>query len=138
MSSNKIQHFLAIADVYTKLKETGKLRYFQVELREPFKHNEKSCVYAPDALFVHDKSIYLVEVQLSRMSRTQWSYKWKVANTYFNEGYYRLASWQRWKKADYIKPNFIVLSPQAPDIVREGFDVQGRELKISTELSTVL
>ncbi|WP_438447401.1 hypothetical protein [Gorillibacterium sp. sgz5001074] len=114
------------------LRETDKLRSFQVEPREPFERLGKAMLYAPDALFVYDRTIYLMEVQLSRLSRKQWAQKWRVANLYFNEGHYRAAGWQRWRKqgGEFIKPHFVVVCPQDVGLVGEGFDVQGRVLRV--------
>lgn len=112
-----------------------KLKYFEVELREQYERLGKIKTYSPDALFVYDRGIYIAEVQLKRLSRKEWARKWSKANEFFNERYFEQASWQRWRKGDAIKPRFLCISVQDPGIVREGFAVSGRELKVLSQAS---
>lgn len=130
LGSMKLNHYLAIADLYVILSD--KLKYFEVELREQYERLGKIKTYSPDALFVYDRGIYIAEVQLKRLSRKEWARKWSKANEFFNERYFEEASWQRWRRGDNIKPQFLCVSEQDPGIVMEGFSVSGRVLKVLT------
>ncbi|AFC32111.1 hypothetical protein PM3016_5411 [Paenibacillus mucilaginosus 3016] len=103
-------------------------------------YSGKERVFAPDVFFIFGGRAYLMEVQIKRMSRTEWSKKWQRWNEYFGGGYYLQASWQRFKKGGGLIPNVLVNSLQEKDIVAEGFRVPGRTVETIevSMLTTVL
>lgn len=134
----KIRHWLTIGDVYLTLASTGKKLYFETELRETFKQGAKEAVFAPDVFFIFGGRAYLMEVQLKRMSKKEWSVKWSRWNEYFGGGNYRQASWQRFKKDGNLIPFMLAISKQGSEMVSEGFNVVGRELKVLSRIEEIL
>lgn len=74
-TSRKIDHHLAVGDVLLHLRTYGKLTRFDVEPQ----FDAGATKYYPDAYFVFNDRAYLLEVQTSPMSSTQWDCKWQVA-----------------------------------------------------------
>lgn len=130
MNTIKIQHYLGLTDCYVQLQKTGLLKYFETEMREKFSYLDKERFFSPDALFIWNKGIYLLEFQIRRLSQNQWAQKWRTYNEYFNDRHFEKANWQRFGKGKFLKPQIIVISQQNPEIVQNGFEVEGRELTI--------
>jgi hypothetical protein len=130
-------HWLTISDVYLALNATGLLKYFECELRIPYKQLGKEYVYAPDCFFIWNKRAYLMEVQLKALSRKEWAEKWKRWNEYFGGGHYTQAPWQRFKQGGGLVPHMVSLSQQDAEIVRCGFMVQGRDLLVYDSISKI-
>jgi hypothetical protein len=133
-----MNHYLGLTDIYVELQKTGKLKYFETELRERFTHDHTDYVFAPDALFIWNKGIYLCELQYARLSQKQWAEKWRSYNTFFDYRYYEKASWQKFGKGKMLKPEIIVVSQQNPDIIVNGFYVQQREPLILGEINQLI
>jgi hypothetical protein len=121
MKYDRTDHALAVGDIYFTL-QPDKWMY---EPTEDF-----SCgVWAPDCIFVHNKKVWVVEVQ---RSPCKWAKKWKVFNDYFKDEF-KGATFQKWGSKGTILPQFAVLThlPNAQD----GFNIEGRELKVITDIS---
>lgn len=97
---------------------------------ERFEHLGKSYFWNPDCILVHERKVYVVELQLSPLGVSRWRRKWTVYEKYFGGGYFEAAAFQRWAKRP-IMPQFLVISGQQPDTVRQGWAVEGRELIIT-------
>lgn len=128
MRYNYVDHTLAVGDLFFKLQPT----HWMFEPKEKFKAAGKEQVWAPDAIYVHDRKVYAIEVQLTPLSAKQWARKWSYYNAYFKEanGYFKAAAYQSWGRSGTIVPRFIALTKQTPDTVRKGFAVPGRELMV--------
>lgn len=97
------------------------------EPRERF----ESYVWKPDCILVYNRKVYAVEVQLTPRGSARWRQKWNVYNRYFNGGHFRQAAFQAWAKigsGNVIMPQILVITTQAADTVRQGYNVEGREL----------
>jgi hypothetical protein len=116
------------------MKEAGKL-HFETELH--IEYGTKKF-YSPDVFFIFGGRAYLMEVQLRRMSGKEWAAKWKRWNEYFNDGHYKTAPWQRFKKDGGLIPHIVVLTQQPKEIVCQGFEVKTREIIIIKEPSGLL
>lgn len=119
LNSLKIDHALAIGDVWLTLVRTGKLQYFKYEPIDPFTTGGRQKVYAPDAFFIYKNKPYLLELQLSPLSTIRWGEKWAVATSFFDEGHYKKATWQVIPN-HILHPAIIVLSNQSPDVIQGG------------------
>lgn len=125
LGSNKIEHLLAIGDVWFERRPP----IFLVELREQFGAKK----YCPDAFFVHRGRAYLLELQLYPLSTAKWAEKWAIATEYFDGGHHRKASWQLWP-GKVIRPNILVLSQQGVDVIRGGSNLPIRIIRDIKEL----
>lgn len=78
-TSRKVEHHLAVCHVLLQLRKRGKVSAFEHEPRERYGAPTGSRMYCPDAYFIFNNRAYLLEVQLSAMSSTQWAHKWSSA-----------------------------------------------------------
>lgn len=98
---------------------------------ERFTHLGRELVWNPDVIFVHQRKAYVCEVQLTPISSSQWEKrKWRHYNTFFNVGYFKQAAFQAWSDKT-ILPQFLVITSQQPETVKNGFAVKDRELIVS-------
>lgn len=117
-SSPKVEHVLAIGDVYQALVSTGRLLAFHYEPKDEFNAGRR-LVYSPDAFYaLRGGGAALLEVQRSPMSSTRWAAKWAIASAYFEGGHYKGASWQPGKLP--IIPRIVVLSSQEEETIKAG------------------
>lgn len=118
LNSMKIDHYLAISDVWQELRQSDKFatNRWLVELRERM---EGKDVYAPDAFFVYKGKPYLLEVQRTKISSERWGEKWAKASRFFDEGHYKKASFQFWE-GKTIRPEVVVISTQNPTTIQAG------------------
>lgn len=124
---NNPDHSISVINLYFSLKP----EYWMYEPLEKYTHLGRELVWNPDAIFVHGKKVYVCELQLTPISAGQWSKrKWRHYNTYFNQGYFKHAAFQQWSNKT-ILPQFLVITSQQPETVKQGFDVAGRELIVS-------
>lgn len=119
LNSLKIEHSLAIADVWLTLVKTGNLQYFKYEPIDPFTTAGRQKVYAPDSFFIYKNKAYVLEVQLSPLSTIRWGEKWAIATAFFDEGHYKKATWQV-VKGHLIRPEILVISQQSDDVIQGG------------------
>ena len=125
-----LSHALAVINLYFSLRP-AKWIY---EPREPFEHLGQKYEWRPDCIFVYQRKLYACEVQRSYPpGRSPWAKKWLIYNLYFNHGYYKEASFQKWAKSD-IAPEILVITKQNPETVKAGFEVEGRELIVTKSL----
>lgn len=134
----KVQNYLGFADVYFTM---GQPKIFQVELREAL-HNTH---FDPDIFTIHNRKVYLIEVQVKPLSQKEWGEKWKKWNVYFNENHYLTASWQKYAKSDEVKkriPEVVVITKQVKEQVASGWNVlegmKVKELIVTRDIKTVL
>lgn len=117
----KIEHVLAVGDLYQALQESGRLSYWKYEPKDIFRAG-REMVYAPDAFFVLKSdgghAPYLLEVQTSNISTSRWADKWAVASLFFDGDHHKKASWQVFQTP--IKPKIIVITGSHPDTVTAG------------------
>ncbi|WP_426450689.1 replication-relaxation family protein [Paenibacillus sp. S-38] len=127
LNSPKIAHWLTIGDAYLQLQQTGMLRHLECELRIPYHYAGREYLFAPDCFLIWNRRAYLLEVQLSRLSREQWAKKWRRWNDYFGGNHYLQAPWQRFKQGGGVIPQPIILTEQSPELVLHGYAVVGRK-----------
>jgi hypothetical protein len=118
--SKRLDHWLAIGDVYCTLKQSGGLRYFIPELREPIPGTRK--VYCGDAFVEWREKRFLLEVQMSPLSTDRWKEKWMVLTEWARRGGLRQASFQRFYK-ETITPAIVVVTQQSKEVVSGGMDL---------------
>lgn len=119
------EHAIAVANLYFSCQPARWI----YEPREPFTHEGKHFEWRPDCLLSYGGKLYAVEVQRSNPAgKKPWSRKWFIYNMYFNNGYFEAAKFQEWAKKPPIIPQFLVVTKQNPETVKQGFDVVGREL----------
>lgn len=123
LTSNKVEHYLAIADTYLELQKLGMVKRWRVELREEFSIGNRKKLYCPDAFFilqVGGKAVpVLLEVQRSPLTSTRWGEKWAVASAFMDSPDYPKASFQ-FIENKIIKPRIVVVSTQQPETVQGG------------------
>ncbi|UVI31233.1 hypothetical protein [Paenibacillus spongiae] len=123
----KIDHALAVINLYFALRP----KYWMYEPIERFTHLGRELVWAPDCIFVHERKVYVCELQLTPMTGSKWARsKWAYYNTYFNAGHFKQAAFQGWSSKT-ILPQFLVITGQQPETVRNGFDINGRDLIVT-------
>lgn len=115
-NSPKIPHYIEIGNVYLDCLHLGELLHFTPECREPFILYGQEKEYCPDIFMIWKGRAYCIEVQLTPISSTRWGEKWKVAETFFGEGHFKRASWQK-SPTKIIKPRLVVLTKQRPETV---------------------
>jgi hypothetical protein len=126
----KIDHAIAVINLYFAIKP----KYWIYEPVERFTHLGRDLVWSPDCIFVHQRKVYVCEVQLTPMTGSKWARsKWSYYNTYFNDGYFRDAAFQSWSDKT-ILPQFLTITTQQPDTVKTGFNIEGRELIVTRSL----
>jgi hypothetical protein len=127
MKLNNIDHSLAVINLYFTLRPSR----WMFEPIERYTHLGRELAWAPDAIFVHQKKVYVCEMQLTPISSGQWEKrKWRHYNTFFNSGYFKQAAFQKWSEK-VILPQFLVITSQLPETVRHGFAIEGRELIVT-------
>lgn len=100
---------------------------------ERFEHLGQKYYWNPDCMFVHRKIIYACEVQRSLPPGKAWPGKWKAYNLYFGKGYYKTAAYQKWANT-ITAPQFLVITKQPPETVKQGFEIEGRDLIVVGEM----
>lgn len=85
--SNKIDHYLAIADVYAALRQAGKLRRFDVEPRY-------QADVRPDIFALYRGAPFWIEVQQSRYTSRQFAAKLARYDAMYESGEWREFPWQ--------------------------------------------
>jgi hypothetical protein len=108
--SQKIDHFLAIANVYLKLRETGKLRRFDIEP----KLGDKGIV-EPDIFTIWNKWPLFIEVQRSNYSDTIMKRKLKRYEAYFRSMEWVNLDWQPKGRKPFF-PNLWIISNRNYDV----------------------
>lgn len=129
MKSTEKDHALAVGNLYFHLRPVKWL----YEPVEKFEHLGKPLYWQPDCILVHQKKVYVVEVQLSPLGAKRWIRKWGMFNLYFNGGHFREAAFQAWAK-NPILPQFMVITSQQPETVKQGFNVENRELIVVRDM----
>lgn len=126
-SSNKINHYLGLVDVWQELNRIGTLKHWQVELREKFNAGSKPKLYAPDAFFIiqlqHGTFAYLLELQQSPLTTLRWGEKWAVTSAFMESAEFKTATFQI-IPGKIIKPRLLVLSSQQHDTIQGGSKLQ--------------
>jgi hypothetical protein len=118
-NSPKVEHVLAIGDLFQELLSSGRLKYFAYEPKDEFNVGRK-MTYAPDAFFALDRGgSYLLELQRSNLSTNRWALKWAIASAFFDGNFYKSASWQVAGKI-ILKPKILVITKQSQEVVRAG------------------
>jgi hypothetical protein len=125
--SKNYDHHLAIAGIYFGMLPD----HFLFEPQEDFKHVGADYVWNPDCIFVHQKKVYVAEIQLTPISSARWKKKWNIFNLYFDNKYFHNAQFQKWANGKIILPQFLCFTNQNPEIVKQGFEVSGRDLILS-------
>ncbi|KIL35880.1 hypothetical protein SD71_10855 [Cohnella kolymensis] len=123
-----LDHALSVIDLYFNLKP----KYWLYEPVERFEHLGKPYVWNPDCVFVYQKKVYVCELQRTKLTAKRWAGKWKAYNLYFSRNYFHSAAFQTWSPK-IILPQFLCISSQSPDIVRNGFSITGRDLIVCRE-----
>ncbi|MCY0892340.1 MAG: replication-relaxation family protein [Acidibacillus sp.] len=103
----KTAHWLAIADLYIRLRKIERPLFFIPEYREVI---ENKRIFSPDAWLVWRKRPFFVEVQLTVMPSMRWKDKWKSYELF----YLRLdkRAFQPKPPARPVKPQILVVSRQ--------------------------
>lgn len=123
MNTSNLNHYLAIGDFYLYLKQNGNLIAFETELRERFAVGTKEKLYCPDAFFIWNGKIYVLEVQITPTSKDRWSKKHEIRNLFFDpiRNYYHAASFQKYARNDkLIKPLMVIWSKSKESNVSHG------------------
>lgn len=124
---NNLDHSLAVIGLYFSLQPAR----WMFEPVERFTHLGRELVWNPDVIFVHQRKAYVCEVQLTPISSSQWEKrKWRHYNTFFNAGHFKQAAFQAWSN-NVILPQFLVITSQQPETVKNGFAIKDRELIIT-------
>lgn len=108
--SQKIDHFIEIANVYLKLRRTGKLRRFDVEP----KLGDKGTV-EPDVFAIWRRYPWFIEVQLSNYSDAIMRRKLKRYEDYYKSGQWKSLDWQP-KSKNPIFPRLVIISNRSYDV----------------------
>ncbi|WP_096436458.1 replication-relaxation family protein [Alteribacter populi] len=114
--SNKIDHYLAIADVYIALKKAGKVREFTVEPRYD------DVEVRPDIFTVYQGMPLFIEVQKSVYSDRVMAKKFERYQAYYDSEDWRKLDWQ--PKGNPVFPYVLLFSTQKYRVETEGFKVR--------------
>lgn len=127
LTSRKLEHWLALADMWVTLRAAGELLRWRVELREVY----GGGVYCPDAFYAlrmpGGTQLRFLEVQLTEQTSDRWARKWAVASGFFDSPAFAKGSFQTFLgrdnkpvtiKADQVK--IVVVSKQQPDTITAG------------------
>lgn len=115
-STRKLEHWLALADAYLKLRRTGVMKLFVPEIRETFTVNEKEYTYSPDALLVFNNRVFVLEIQLSPLPSRRWAQKWEIHKKFYDGNFHHGANFQNYRSDTmkqagiYMKPETVVLA----------------------------
>lgn len=128
LTSNKVDHYLSIGDVWQHLNTVGQLKRWRVELREPFAGKMKYCADAFACITTEKGTqLLMIESQLSSLTSNRWAEKWAVASAFFDSPAYSTASFQDFKNGKgekiVIKPTqikILVISTQQPETIQGG------------------
>lgn len=133
--SPKVEHALAIGEIFQALLDTGRLAYFHYEPKDEFMAG-RVMVYAPDAFFIlRDPYVsYLVEMQRTPLSTNRWAAKWAVASAFFDGRHYERASWQVGEKR-ILRPKILAVTSQSADVVKAG---SGLPIMITKDIGAIL
>lgn len=124
-----MDHTLAIGDVYFTLQTDR----FLFEPKSLFSFGGRDdLVFEPDFIMVHNKKLWVGEVQLSALSEKGWKKKYSIYNMYFQEAF-KKAPFQQWSTTGkLILPQFVCISNQANVT---GLDIAGRELRVIKDIN---
>lgn len=125
---NEVSHALTLINLYFQIKP----KHWLYEPVERFEHFGKEYAWAPDCIFSYQKKVYVCEVQRTRLTQKRWEKKWHAFNLYFNKDHFHSAAFQKWSKTT-ILPQFLVITSQQPEIVKNGFEIKDRELIVCRE-----
>lgn len=132
MKYEHTDHTIAIGEIYFTLQP----KLFMFEPVEKFNYPSvsKPLVFNPDCIFVHEKKVYVCEVQLKDRSKREWAAKWTIFNKFFEEERtYSQAEYQEWSTKGNILPRFIALTTNK--FAAEGFNIPQRELMIIKDIT---
>lgn len=110
----KINHILAVGQIFMTLYTSGRLQYWQYE--------PSHADYYPDAFYLLGGKAFLLEVQRSPISSARWAKKWAQAARYFDSGTYVTAPWQVVRGAT-LTPRIVVVTSQMADTVAAGCEL---------------
>jgi hypothetical protein len=133
MKYEHVDHTLAIGDVYFTLQPS----HFMFEPVERFSYpgSRKEPVFNPDCIFVHQRKVYVCEVQRKDRSKKEWMAKWDTFNKFFEEAFTQ-AEYQKWSNKGNILPQFVVITTNK--YAAEGFNIPHRELKVISSITELL
>lgn len=114
--SNKIDHFLAITNVYIELMKRGKVKIFEVEPRYA------EADVRPDIFTIFKGAPLYIEVQNSVYSSRVMQKKIDLYREYYNSGEYKSLSWQP-KSKEAIFPYILLISQTKYNVKANGIDV---------------
>lgn len=114
--SQKIDHFLAIVQIYRDLRRSGKLRQFDVEP----KYGKKGTV-EPDIFAIWNGSPWFIEVQRSIYGEKTMQAKLKRYEQFHREGKWRRFTWQ--PKGKEIFPHVWIIGEKQYDTSMARFKV---------------
>lgn len=129
-TSQKVDHYISLADIWMHLKAGGELKRWRPELRELYGARGKK--YSADAfacIHLRSKNRFLFfESQLSPITSKRWAEKWKAAQEFFESPQFRTASFQDFTsvstgQASIVEPSLfkiVVVSTQQPDTILTG------------------
>jgi len=87
--SSKLNHYLAIADLYVKLMQFDKPRRYDVEPKLNFINGPE-----PDVFAIWHNKLFFIEIQLSDYSKKQWQEKMNRYEMYFLSEAWKGLDWQ--------------------------------------------
>ncbi|ARK30756.1 replication-relaxation family protein [Halalkalibacter krulwichiae] len=114
--SQKVDHFLSIADPYIELKVTGLLKEFHTEP----KYGKKGTV-EPDAFFEFNHYPFFLEIQNSIYSEKVMKAKIQRYKEYFNSNDWHNESWQ--KGREIVFPYVLIITNKKYKIEVDEFPV---------------
>lgn len=132
MKYEHTDHTLAVAEIYFTLNP----QHFMFEPKEKFEYGGKRLTWNPDCIFVHEKKVYVCEVQRKSLGTREWRSKWEAFNLYF-ESAFKEAAYQDWSdKGKAILPRFIAITDNK--FAAEGFDIKQRELIVMESIEQLI
>ncbi len=108
----KINHWLAITDLYIEISKVEKPLIFIPEYREVI---ENKKIFSPDVWMVWRKKPYFVEVQRTPIRSKAWQEKWRI----YEHVYSRLSerAFQPKPPAKPVKPKILVVTKQQKETI---------------------
>ncbi|MBE7121977.1 replication-relaxation family protein [Bacillus cereus] len=114
-TSQKIPHFLAIADVYKQLMQYEKPKIFKVEPKYGKEFME------PDAFAIWRRSPFFIEVQKSVYSKKIMQNKIERYELYFHSDEWKYGPWQ--PKDTKIFPSILIITEKIYDVSSVNFRI---------------
>lgn len=123
MTYNRINHALAVGEIYFTLQPTK----WMYEPKESFEYGGQNYVLAPDFIMGFNGKLYAGELQLEPLSAKRWAKKWEPWNLFFStKPLFSKAQYQSLVKKPPSLPRFIAITKQSK--ASEGFNIPQREL----------